>query len=129
MSKFSEYKKVKLRLELDFLNNEKDVYIAHKKAANSKVLLKAGKAMTAGDVELSNGKTIKIIAHGAKSVKITGKAKQKAQNTAQKMPEKFMNYAREYRIRELQDSYYKLSSRQKKKLGFKNLGEYIQANI
>lgn len=127
MLKFSETKKVRLSLELDFLSNEKDVYKAHKKAANSKVLLKAGKALTAGDVELSNGNAIKKIAHGTKSVKITAKVKQSAQNKAQKMPEIFLNQAREYKIKELQNSYYKLSSRQKKKVG--SIANYIKTNL
>lgn len=127
MSKLTESKKVRLSLELGFLNNEKDAYTAHKKATNSKVLLKAGKALTAGDVELSNGKTIKTIAHGAKSVKITAKVKQKRQNEAERMHQKLMSEAREYKIKELQDSYYKLSSRQKKKVG--SIQEYIKANI
>ena len=120
-------KSIKRQLEIEIFNNEKDTYKAHKKAAQTKVLLKAGKAQTAGDVELSNGKTIKRIAHGVKSIKITAKVKQKRQNEAQYMHQRFMNEAREHKIRELQDSYYKLSSRQKKKVG--SIQNYIKANL
>ena len=122
-------KSIKRQLEREIFNSEIDTYKAHKKASQTKVLLKAGKAQTAGIVETSNGTQYYAVSHGVKSVKITGKAKQAAQNSAQKMPEKFMRQAQTARIEELKNKFFALSSRQKKKLGFKNLEEYIQANI
>lgn len=122
-------KSIKRQLEREIFNTETDAYKAHKKASQTKVLLKAGKALTAGIVEVSDGSQYYAIVHGAKSVKITGKAKQSAQNMAQKMPEKFMRQAQTARIEELKNKFFALSSRQKKKLGFKNFEEYLQANI
>lgn len=122
-------KSIKRQLEREIFNSEIDTYKAHKKASQTKVLLKAGKAQTAGIVETSDGSKYYAIVHGTKSVKVTGKAKQSAQNTAQKMPEKFMRQAQIAKIEELKNKFFALSSRQKKKLGFKNLEEYIQANI
>lgn len=122
-------KSIKRQLEREIFNTETDAYKANKRASQTKVLLRAGKAQTAGIVETSNGAQFYSIAHGAKSVKITSKAKQSAQNSAQKMPEKFMRQAQTAKIEELKNKFFALSSRQKKKLGFKNLEEYIQANI
>lgn len=125
----NDAKIIKRQLEHEIFESELDIYKAHIKASQSKVLLKAGKSNTAGIVELSDGSQYYNIARGATSVKITSKAKQTAMNTAEKMPEKFMYQAKNLRIEDLKNEFYSLSSRQKKKLGFKTLQDYIKANL
>ena len=125
----NDAKIIKRQIECEIFESELDPYKANIKASQSKVLLKAGKAMTAGVTELSDGSQYYSIARGATSVKITSKAKQVAMNTAQKMPEKFMIQAKAARIEDLKNEFYSLSSRQKKKLGFKTLQDYIKANL
>lgn len=65
----------------------------------------------------------------AKSVKITGKFRQKAQNDAYKMSEKFakdLSKRKKQMIFELKDEYYTLSSRKKKRI---SLTDFVEREL
>lgn len=98
-----------------------------------KALIRTKKAGTVNGVQtLSDGTTYNKAVHLAKSIKITGKAKQKAQNDAYKADSKLLKLAaktrREEFIKSLVDTWNGLSSRQKKREG-KDLTQYINTKL